>query len=343
MFNTATFFRIADDFILPTMDQLEEVLQAHQFIRCGATQPESSGWVPPRGNNSTVLAEQVGQQLIVRLCTERRQVPSSAIKDAVDERIEKYKQETGRERVAAKMKKEFKEDAVLELLPRAFTKRSSNTLWIDPVNKFLVVDTGSLSGADKIVSFLVDALGEIPGSGPGIKVKPVQTAMTAAGAMSHWLSTREAPYNFSVDRDCELKMPDDQKSAVRYSRHTLEIDEVTQHIAAGKLPTQLAMTWNERVSFMLTESGQVKKVKLLDVVLDGQLDKGKDDDGFDADAAIVTGELSALIPDLLEALGGELGEGGVPMSEPPSSATVATKSDPSKPASPSEAEELAPF
>jgi recombination associated protein RdgC len=33
---------------------------------------------------------------------------------------------------------------------------------------------------------------------------------------------------------------------------------------------------------------------------------GKDDDGFDTDAAIITGELSGLIPDLLEALGGEM-------------------------------------
>ena len=66
------------------------------------------------------------------------------------------------------------------------------------------------------------------------------------------------------------------------------------------------MTWNNRVSFVLTEAGQVKKLTLLDVVLDGVLEKGKDDDGFDTDAAIVTGELSAFIPDLLEALGGEL-------------------------------------
>jgi recombination associated protein RdgC len=60
------------------------------------------------------------------------------------------------------------------------------------------------------------------------------------------------------------------------------------------------------VSFVLTDMAQVKKIKLLDVVLDGVQENGKDDDGFDADAAIVTGELSALIPDLLEALGGEL-------------------------------------
>ena len=114
--------------------------------------------------------------------------------------------------------------------------------------------------------------------------------------------------NFTVDRDCELKTPDEQKSTVRYSRHTLEIEEVPQHIAAGKVPTQLAMTWNERVSFVLTECAQVRKLKLLDVVMDGVQEGGKDDDGFDTDAAILTGELSGLIPDLMDALGGEMVE-----------------------------------
>jgi recombination associated protein RdgC len=306
MFKSASFFRIADDFVLPPLDALEETLQAAGFMPCGATQAESSGWVAPRGNKSTVLAETVGGQLIVKLCSERRPLPASAVKAAVEERIEKYKQETGRERVGAKIKKEFKEEAILDLLPRAFTKRSATSLWIDPVHKLLVVDSGSLTGADKIVSHLIEALSEVPGARPGIQVRPVQTTMGAGAAMAHWLSSREAPVGFTVDRDCELKMPDDQKSTVRYSRHTLEIDEVAQHIASGKVPTQLAMTWNDRVSFVLTDLGQVKKLKLLDVVLDGVQDKGKDDDGFDTDAAIITGELSSLIPDLLEALGGEL-------------------------------------
>ena len=74
------------------------------------------------------------------------------------------------------------------------------------------------------------------------------------------------------------------------------------------------MTWNERISFVLTDMAQIKKIKLLDVVLDGVQENGKDDDGFDSDAAIVTGELSNLISDLLEALGGELCmEGAAPM------------------------------
>ncbi|WP_036771742.1 recombination-associated protein RdgC [Polaromonas glacialis] len=310
MFKSASFFRIASDFVLPPLEALEEVLQTAQFMPCGATQPESVGWVPPRGNKSTVMVETVGTQVILRLSIERRPVPASAVKAEVEARVEKYKQETGRERASAKIRKEFKEEAMQALLPRAFTKRSSTTLWIDPDNKFLVVDSASLTGADKVVSQLIEALSEIPGSRPGLMAKPVQTTMAAGAAMAHWLASREAPVGFTVDRDCELKMPDDQKSTVRYSRHTLEIDEVAEHIASGKVPTQLAMTWNERVSFMLTDMAQVRKIKLLDVVLDGVQENGKDDDGFDTDAAIVTGELSALIPDLLEALGGELSMDG---------------------------------
>ncbi len=321
MFKSATFFRIATDFTLPPLDALEEALQSFRFMPCGATQPESMGWVPPRGNKSTVLAEAVGASVVLRLCTERRPLPASAVKDAVEELVEKYKQETGRERASAKIKKEFKEEVMLTLLPRAFTKRSWTTLWVDPVSKFLVVDSGSLAGADKIVSQLIEALGEVPGSRPGIMVKPVQTALAAGTAMAHWLQTRDAPPGFTIDRDCELKMPDDLKSTVRYSRHTLEIDEVAQHIESGKVPTQLAMTWNERVSFTLTDAAQIRKIKLLDVVLDGVQESGKDDDGFDADAAIVTGELAGLIPDLLEALGGELGS--EPAGEPATPASPA--------------------
>ncbi len=311
MFKTASFFRIANDFVLPPLEAFEEVLQAARFIPCGPTQPDSHGWVAPRGNKSVALVELVGGQVILKLCTERRPLPASAVKAALEERIEKYKLETGTERVSARIKKEMKEEVVQDLLPRAFTKRSTTLVWLDPMNKFLVVDSGSLTGADRVVTALIEALSEVPGAGPSIMARPVQTNESAVACMSHWLTTREAPVSFTVDRDCELKTPDEQKSAVRYSRHTLEIDEVAQHIAAGKLPTQLAMTWDDRVSFVLTETAQVRKLKLLDVVMDGAQKGGKEDDGFDADAAILTGELSALLPDLLEALGGEVEEGAV--------------------------------
>jgi recombination associated protein RdgC len=309
MFKSACFFRIADGFVLPDLPALERVLQKSRFVPCGPTQPESAGWVPPRGNKGKLLAELVGGHLVLKLCTEKRAVPSSAISAAVDERVERYKAETGNERVPAKMKKEFKEEVLLDLLPRAFSKRSTMLLWLDPKNRLLVVDAGSLSAADRIVSTLLAALLEVPGAGPALDLELVHTQSSPSASMAHWLATREAPWRFTVDRDCELKAADEQKATVRYARHTLDIEEVAQHIAAGTVPTQLAMTWNDRVSFVLTEAGQVRKIKFLDVVLKEAGDTSKDDDGFDANVAILAGELSQLIPDLLEALGGEMAVG----------------------------------
>jgi recombination associated protein RdgC len=306
MFKSACFFRIADDFEIPDLAALERVLQKGRFVPCGPTQAESSGWVPPRGDKGKALAELVGGQLVLKLCTEKRAVPSSAVKSAVDERVERYKAETGNERVPAKVKKEFKEEVLLDLLPRAFSKRVTTLLWLDARKRMLVVDAGSLAGADRVVSSLLAALLEVPGAGPALDLQLVHTQSSPAASMSHWLASREAPWRFTVDRDCELKGADEQKATVRYARHTLDIDEVAQHIAAGKVPTQLALTWNDRVSFVLTETGTLRKLKMLDVVLkEAEDSRGKNDENFDANVAILTGELSELIPDLLEALGGE--------------------------------------
>mgnify|MGYP000738787608 CR=1 FL=1 len=130
-----------------------------------------------------------------------------------------------------------------------------------------------------------------------------------------WLATGEPPAVFSVDRECELKSNDEEKSVVKFTRHNLLNDEIRHHVAQGKLPVKLALSWDGRVAFVLTEALQLKKVSFLEGVFDGT-SAGKED-GFDADVAIATGELRSLIPDLIEALGGESerGMGAAPASD----------------------------
>ena len=186
-----------------------------------------------------------------------------------------------------------------ELLPRAFAQRSHTRVWVDAKAGWVVVDAASVKKADALITLLAELLGG------GLRLAPLQAQLSPATAMAGWLATREAPSGFSIDRECELKQPDSEKATVRYARHALDIDELPQHIQQGKLPTQLAMTWAGRVSFVLTEALALKKIKLLDVVLEGA-PQGEGDDGFDADVALLTGELRQLIPELLAALGGEL-------------------------------------
>jgi recombination associated protein RdgC len=242
----------------------------------------------------------VAGQLILKLCTETKAVPAGVVKREVDERLDQIEKATAR-RPKGKAARQLKEDVVHELLPRAFPKRADTLVWIDSAAQRVLIGAGSVKKADAVISLLVELLGG------GLRLSLLQTARSPAMAMSDWLTEKEAPAGFSVDRECELKQGEGEKATVRYTRHTLDIDEVGLHIRQGKLPTQLALTWNSRVSFVLTETLTLKKIQLLDGVLEGPSSAGDSrDNGFDTDVAITTGELQRLLPDLIDALGGVL-------------------------------------
>ena len=299
MFKNALVFRI-EQWDRPTLSQMEARLDGARFVACGATQPESAGWVAPRGRKHGVLAESVGGQIILKLCTETKAVPGAVVKTELEAQLDEIEAATGR-RPKGKSARQIKEEIIHTLMPRAFPKRGGTLVWIDTKAGLVLLDAASMKKADAVTTRLVELLGG------GLRLAPLQTALAPATAMAAWLSEQEAPAGFTLDRDCELKQPDSEKATVRYARHTLDIAEVGEHIKQGKLPTQLGLSWAGRVSFVLTEAMALKKIKILDVVLEaaGAADvRANDDGGFDADVAIATGELRQLIPDLIAALGG---------------------------------------
>jgi recombination associated protein RdgC len=280
-----------------TLTQLEQSLDASRFVECGATQEKAIGWIEPRGVAHGPLVESIGGQWILKLMLEFKAVPGSVLKRKLEERLAQIELAEGR-KPGKREKTEIKDELKLQLLPMAFTKQGAVQVWIDPVALLLVLDAGSQGKADEVVSLLVECL-------PGLTVMPINTNISPVTAMAEWLTSQEPPQGFSVDRECELKAADESRAVVRYSRHPLDTEEVRQHIVGGKLPTKLALTWDNRVSLVLTDTLQIKKLTFLEVVFEGAAAGGKDD-GFDADVAIATGELQRLIPDLLEALGGEV-------------------------------------
>jgi len=296
VFKNLIVYRIAAGWSVGAAE-MEATLAKARFVECGATQPLSLGWTEPRGVAHGPLAEVVAGQLLLKLATEQKVLPASVVKRRVDAMAAHIEQSSGR-KPGKKQKKELKDEALLELLPQAFTKQAAINVWIDAKQMLLMVDASSPARADEVVTLLVKSF-------DGLSISHVATVESPAVAMTRWLATGDAPVGFSIDRECELKSADEMKSVVRYARHPLDTDEVRRHIQEGKLPTKLALTWQGRVSFLLTEAMQIKKIAFLDGVFDGAGTSGGDDDRFDADAAIATGELRQLIPDLLAALGGE--------------------------------------
>lgn len=295
MFKNLVLFRITTEWQQDAAD-VESALDSNRFHPCAATQLESSGWIEPRGEKHGALLEIQGGHWMAKFCVEKKVIPGNVVKRAVEERVAQIEEEEGR-KPGKKEKREIKDEVIQNLLPSAFTKMETISVWIDTNNKMLIVDGSSIKKSDGVASALVDCL-------DGFGLQLVNTQKSPMQVMSHWLMEGEATDSFSIEREVELKSLAEDKAVVKYARHDLAIEEIKRHIAGGKVPVKLAMSWNDRVSFMLTDTGVIKKIAFMETAMeDGASDK---DDPFDANFAILTGEMEQMIPELINSLGGEM-------------------------------------
>jgi recombination associated protein RdgC len=295
-FRNLQTFRLADEWNF-TSAALTERLGRKVFRHCGATEMQSLGWTPPRGEPDELVVA-VDRQQLIALSIEQKLLPGSVVRQYAAERLAALEASQGFP-PGRKQAMEMRELVTLELLPRAFVKRRLTYLWIDPVGRWLVTDAASPAKADEAIELLKDSLDALP-------LHLVRTQLSPGAAMTGWLAAGEAPAGFSIDRDCELRSSSEERATVRYARHSLDEDEVRGHIATGKAATRLALTWNDRVSFILTEQMQIKRVAFLDILKEEagrRVEAG--DDLFEANFTLMSGELTRLIADLVEALGGE--------------------------------------
>ncbi|TAN52954.1 MAG: recombination-associated protein RdgC [Methylococcaceae bacterium] len=302
-FKNLQLYRLAPDWHI-TPGQLEEQLANLLFQPCGSLVMQSIGWVPPRREDKSLVYSQ-DRHWLLALCSEQKLLPASVVNQFTQDRLDAIEEQQGY-RPGRKQAQQLKEQVTEELLPRAFTRRRTTYVWLDTLNGWLAVNAGSANQADDVVSALHKTL-------ENFSLRPLVTQTSPAAAMTAWLAGGEAPAGFTIERECELCAPDEEKATIRYARHTLDAAEIPQHIAAGKRATRLALTWDDRIAFVLTDKTQVKRLQFLDVLQEAaqaQADAGGDN--FFSDFALMSAEFSRFLPDLVQALGGELTPDGVP-------------------------------
>jgi len=108
----------------------------------------------------------------------------------------------------------------------------------------------------------------------------------------------------NTGRACELKACDESSAKVRYTNHPLLTYEVQTHLAQGKQPTSLAMEFDDRVSFTLTDNLQLKKIDFGDKVMEKARFHDINPGDLDGSLAIAIGEFRPLLAELIAALGG---------------------------------------
>lgn len=293
-FKNIFIFRVAPDNTIST-ETLNEKLALRPLLACSGLDKQSRGWVPCHGDK---LVHSANRQMLFALGVEQKLLPTTIVNRFAKERVADIEAQQGY-KVGRKEMKELKEAITEELLPRAFAIQRSTYAWLDTVNGYLVIDAASSAKTEELLTLLNKTVEDLP-------FKPLHTYISPVTAMTDWLASNHAPVGFTIDRELELRTTGESKATIRYANHALEGDEILRHIAAGKRVTRLGLTWNDRISFVLTEQMQIKRIEFLDIIKEESTKIADDaDELFELDFTLMTGELAKMLADLTAALGGE--------------------------------------
>lgn len=294
-FKNLIVYRLPDEWPVSAAE-LEGKLAQRTLQPCGSFDMQSRGWVAP-GPTPRLVHTTNGQHMIA-LGVDQKLLPSSIIKQVAVERAAQLEEQQGFP-VGRRQMRELKERVTEELRARALTKRRITRAWIDPANSWFVVDAAGAPRAEELVETLRDTLGSLP-------VQFLETERAPHASMAAWLMLGDAPLRFVIDEDLELQSVDKTKSMVRYARHPLQGKDIQAHISAGKYPTRLGLTWNDRIAFQLTEKLALKRLQFLDLGKDQpQGEEQSAEEQFEIDFTLMAGELAQMLSELREALGGQ--------------------------------------
>lgn len=275
--------------------ELEEQLARQTLQGCLGLDAQSKGWVPP-GMEETSLVYSYGQQMLIALGIEKKLLPTSVINQQAKVRAQEMELHQGYA-PGRKQMKEIKEIVYRELLSRAFAIRQRNHAWIDPVGGWFVVEGANATKVDTLVETFIKST--------GTGLQRVKTSATPISSMTAWLSGNDPPAIFSIDDNSIFRSREDKKVSVSYVRQSPDPQEITRHVQTGKEVIKLAMTWRDKISFVLDENMQLKRLTLPDVDREPAETAAEQ---FDSDFFLMTSELRQLLPELVDALGGIVNE-----------------------------------
>lgn len=280
-----------------TPGTLEKRLAEQPLKPCTGLSLSTRGWVAPADDGALVYAQE--GHYLVALGTEQKLLPAAVVNQQVKDEAAKLEKSQGY-KPGRKQLRDLKDKVSAELLPRAFARRRVTRAWLNPQAGWMAVDSSAPARGELVVETLRSTF---TGTFPAV---PLATNQSAQSAMTTWLSAGQAPGKFELDQDCELKDPS-EGATVRYVRHGLEGKDIPAHIKGGKAATRVGLVWQQRVSLVLADPLAIKRVRF------AEIDKSRDDAEtlpaeaqFEADFALMTGELGQMLAELFKHLGGEV-------------------------------------
>ena len=295
-FKNLKIFRLNPDW-KASAAELNLRLQEQAFVEgVISSNPLNMGWAAIFSDPNS-LVHTLDQNYLINLHIEKKLLPASVINQFAKAKAQEIEEQQGY-KVGRKQMKDIKGNVTDSLRPRAFNIYRDTRVWFDMKNHWLVVEAGASNKSDEVIGMLAKILEPLP-------IRSFITDMSPSLAMSTWLKDNQAPKNFTIDQDTELTSLGDDKAKVHYANHSPDHADLSKQFKTGKVCTRLAMTWNDRISFILDDQLSIKRVSPTEIITQNREHSSDAVEQFNADMALMFGELNGLLQDLTLALGGE--------------------------------------
>lgn len=290
-FKNAIIYQFNNDTLL-NKDAIEKAIKSHLFMPCGNLDITKMGWVSPyHDNNQNDLIVDMQGHLLLRIKKETKILPAPVIKQTLLEKIDKQEQALSR-KLTKNEKASLKDEVMIDLMPRAFSKYNHYWLWIDTENKRIVVDCSSFKQAEDILAILRKQLGALALTPLSID-KPLEQIMTT------WVKEKLNFPPFILGDQAELKDPLEGNGIISCKNQEITSDEMRVHFDSGKWITKMKIVDERGVNFIVNSDLTFKRIKFDSIILDENEDISSEefDKRLEADFLIMSKVLSNTIND----------------------------------------------
>lgn len=288
-FKNAIIYQLNNDTLL-NKDTIEKAVKSQLFTPCGNLDTTKIGWVSPyRDDNQDNLIIDINGQYLLRIKKETKILPAPVIKQALLEKIDKQEQTLSR-KLTKNEKATLKDEVMIDLMPRAFSKYNHYWLWIDTDNKRIIVDSSNFKQAEDILAILRKELGALALTPLSID-KPLEQILTT------WAKEKLSFSPFILGDQAELKDPLEGNGIISCKNQDITSDEMLIHFDSGKWITKMKIIDDRGVNFIVYSDLTLKRIKFDSIILDENEDIGSDefDKRLEADFIIMSNVLANTI------------------------------------------------
>lgn len=245
-------------------DQLNSVLTGAIFKACLPTDKEKFGFTAPFSDNVKQLYYESNEQILIRFKKEVKLLPPAVLKEHLNQKIDALEIKLSK-KLNKTEKLEIKEQLLLELLPKAFSKFNSTWIWIDKKNKKLIIDTTSFNHSELILATLRKQIGTF-------YAVPLSSEIVLEQKMKEWILNPAALKNFELGEEVKLVDMLENVGIIQVRKQSLINDEIIAFLNQGKWVSQLQLIDKDQLSFILHHDLTLKRIQFVPELIEANHD-----------------------------------------------------------------------